>query len=74
MKFVRGFGQFWYDFIVGDDWKIAAAVVVSLAMAAATIPLGADGTIVTVIGGVLLLIAFVTALLIDVRPDRHSTP
>ena len=31
MKYIVGFGQFWYDFIVGDDWTIAAAVVVALA-------------------------------------------
>lgn len=24
---VVGFGRFWYDFIIGDDWRIAAAVV-----------------------------------------------
>jgi hypothetical protein len=25
-----GFGRFWYEFIVGDDWTIAAAVVAAL--------------------------------------------
>ena len=25
------FGRFWYSFIVGDDWTIAAGVVVALA-------------------------------------------
>jgi hypothetical protein len=30
MSFLVGFGRFWYDFIVGDDWTIAAAVVVAL--------------------------------------------
>ena len=30
MKFLKSFGQFWYDFIIGDDWTIAAAVVVAL--------------------------------------------
>ena len=30
MSFIVGFGRFWYDFIVGDDWTIAAAVVVAL--------------------------------------------
>jgi hypothetical protein len=30
MFFLIGFGKFWYDFIVGDDWTIAAAVVVAL--------------------------------------------
>jgi hypothetical protein len=28
MKWISQFGRFWYDFIVGDDWTIAAAVVV----------------------------------------------
>jgi len=27
MKGVRRFARFWYDFIVGDDWSIAAWVV-----------------------------------------------
>jgi hypothetical protein len=30
MNFLVGFGRFWYDFIVGDDWTIAVAVVVAL--------------------------------------------
>jgi hypothetical protein len=27
---LRAFGAFWYDFIIGDDWLVAAAVVVGL--------------------------------------------
>jgi hypothetical protein len=34
MKYIIGFFQFWYDFIVGDDWTVAAAVVVALAATA----------------------------------------
>jgi hypothetical protein len=34
MRFLRGFGRFWYDFIVGDDWKIAAGVCLMLALGA----------------------------------------
>ena len=30
MKILAGFVHFWYDFIVGDDWTIAAAIVVAL--------------------------------------------
>ena len=30
MRFVKGFGRFWWDFIVGDDWRIAAGVVAVL--------------------------------------------
>jgi len=27
---VVGFGRFWYDFIIGDDWTVAAAVLIGL--------------------------------------------
>jgi hypothetical protein len=27
---LKGFALFWYDFVIGDDWRIAAAVVVAL--------------------------------------------
>lgn len=26
---LRSFGAFWYDFIVGDDWRVAVGVVVA---------------------------------------------
>jgi hypothetical protein len=32
--FVKRFFAFWFDFIVGDDWTIAAGVVLLLALAA----------------------------------------
>jgi hypothetical protein len=32
---VRGFGAFWWDFVVGDDWLLAAGVVLALAATAA---------------------------------------
>jgi hypothetical protein len=31
---LRGFGAFWWDFIVGDDWLVAAGVVLGLSLAA----------------------------------------
>lgn len=34
MRFVRGFGRFWFDFIVGDDWRIALGVVLVLGVGA----------------------------------------
>ncbi len=34
MKYVVGFARFWYDFIIGDDWRVAAGVVIALAVAA----------------------------------------
>ena len=35
MSFIEGFFRFWYDFLVGDDWRIAAAVIVTLLVTAA---------------------------------------
>jgi hypothetical protein len=32
IRVLRAFGEFWYDFIVGDDWRVAVAVVVALAI------------------------------------------
>ncbi len=29
---IRAFAAFWYDFVVGDDWLIAAGVVLALAL------------------------------------------
>ena len=28
MKRLKSIGAFWYDFVVGDDWRVAAVVVV----------------------------------------------
>jgi hypothetical protein len=32
MRYIRSFGAFWWDFIVGDDWRIAAGVVAALSL------------------------------------------
>lgn len=29
---VRAFAAFWYDFIIGDDWMVAAGVAAGLAL------------------------------------------
>jgi hypothetical protein len=31
-SWIVGFGRFWYDFIIGDDWTMAAAVAIGLAL------------------------------------------
>ena len=31
MSALRRFGAFWWDFVVGDDWVVAAGVVLGLA-------------------------------------------
>jgi len=68
MRFVRGFGQFWWDFIVGDDWKIAATVALVLAVAAAVVAAAAtDASWLAPVCGAALLLAFVISFVADVR-------
>jgi hypothetical protein len=34
LSWIVGFGRFWYHFIVGDDWTVAAAVAIALILSA----------------------------------------
>jgi hypothetical protein len=65
---LKGFVRFWYDFVIGDDWKIAAAVATVLLagaalVGAAVLPEGAEAALIA--AG--LLAAFTAALAHDVR-------
>jgi hypothetical protein len=40
MKYIIAFAAFWIDFIVGDDWRIAVAVVVGLVVTATLVWMG----------------------------------
>ena len=68
MTFLKAFGLFWYDFIIGDDWKIAAYVVVALAIvvALAVNDVLSDGATV-ILGAVLTMIFFVLGVRYDAR-------
>jgi hypothetical protein len=34
MRRLKAFGLFWYDFVVGDDWRIAVGLVAALGLTA----------------------------------------
>jgi len=42
MTYLKNFLRFWYDLVVGDDWAIAAGVVVALALSALLARRGLD--------------------------------
>jgi hypothetical protein len=71
MSFLKAFGLFWYDFIIGDDWKIAAYVVAALAIAAALAvnDVFSDGATV-ILGAVLTMIFFALGVTFDARRSR----
>jgi hypothetical protein len=68
MKLLTAFGRFWYDFVIGDDWKIAAYVVVALAIvvALAVNDVFSDGATV-MLGAVLTMIFFALGVRHDAR-------
>jgi hypothetical protein len=56
MKFLIGFGRFWWDFIIGEDWKIAAGVAVVLAIGALLVTgTGLSDTAITLLAGAGIL-------------------
>jgi len=68
MKLLKDFGMFWYEFVIGDDWKIAVAVVLALAATFGLMETGAFSDHVVVILGTVLIVAFFSiSLIIDVR-------
>lgn len=71
MNFLKAFGHFWYDFLIGDDWKIAAYVVgamVVIALVVAHTELGDTAT--TVLGTAALMLLFAAGLALDARKTR----
>jgi uncharacterized membrane protein len=35
VRWLRGFGRFWWNFVVGDDWLVAVLVVIAIVATAA---------------------------------------
>jgi hypothetical protein len=72
VKYLKSFGSFWYDFIIGDDWKIAVAVVLALSFTVVLLTTTSlDDHVVAVLGGAAVVIAFAISLAIDVRGNRQ---
>ena len=64
-RWLKGFALFWWDFIVGDDWRIAAGVVAALALTAALAHAGLTAWW-------LLPLAAVAMLAVSLRSARRA--
>ena len=42
MKYIRSFARFWWDFIVGDDWLVAAGLALALGLTSVLIHSGVN--------------------------------
>jgi hypothetical protein len=63
MRYLVAFGRFWYDFVVGDDWRIAVGVVGVLAVGAVVLATGLGGTWLPAALGVALIVVFSVPIL-----------
>jgi hypothetical protein len=63
MRFLVAFGRFWYDFVVGDDWRIAVGVVGVLAVGAVVLAIGRGGPWLPAAIGVALIVVFAVPVL-----------
>jgi hypothetical protein len=59
VRWLSGFGRFWWDFIVGDDWRIAAGVVVVLTAGALLVAdtRAPDGVVAAVVAVGIVVVA-----------------
>ena len=67
MNALRAVWDVLVDLIVGDDPKIAVAVVIALVLAGLGSALGAPSGVVTVGGAVVVVAAFTVSMFVDTR-------
>ena len=65
MKYIKGFFTFWFDFIVGDAWEVAAGVLIALVVLYAAVQVW--GSIVATLGALLLPLAVIAVLALSFR-------
>ena len=67
MSYLRSFGHFWWDFVVGDDWRAAAGVLVAIGTTAGLVAAGVDAWW-------LMPIAVLVVLALSLRREAQKTP
>lgn len=69
---LRRFGLFWYDFVVGDDWRVAVAVVAALVATAILAAVGVPAWWVLPAAAVAVLVVSIkrAARAADIPPDQ----
>lgn len=68
MRIVSGFALFWWDFIVGDDWRIAVGVGLVLACGALLVAgTGASDPLVATLTAVGMIAVAVASIVASAR-------
>ena len=71
MRTIAAFLRFWYRFIIGDDWRIAAGVTITLALTAALAHTGVAAWWITPLGALTILTA---SLRSKPKADKRRPP
>ncbi len=69
MRWIHGFATFWWDFIIGDDWLVALAVIIGLA-ATYAIAQSTDVPIWWLLPVVVILVLPISIVRLTQRPRR----
>lgn len=78
MRRLRRFAAFWYDFVVGDDWRVAVGVVTLLGTAAVLAQYSVPVWFLLPVGVATVLVASVwrtvrrSVGVADMAPEPHS--
>jgi len=61
---VKAFGRFWFDFVVGEDWRIAAGVVGALGLGALALraQLFSDALLTVLVAGAIVAVVLVSVV------------
>ena len=55
MRWLRSFGRFWWNFVVGDDWRVAAGLALCLALTWLVVEAGTNAWWLLPLGVVVVL-------------------
>ncbi|MEO9174061.1 MAG: hypothetical protein ABI317_01020 [Gaiellales bacterium] len=72
LRAIRGFVRFWVDFIVGDDWRIAAGIAVVLVAGALLVHGRVIRTDAIAIGLPVIIVALVAASILRDARGMHG--
>ena len=74
MRYVRAFGRFWYVFVIGDDWRIAAGVAAVLGVGALLVRLDVldDTVLMLLVGGALVGVVVASVLIGGISAARSA--
>jgi hypothetical protein len=67
MRLLRAVGRFAYDFVIGDDWRIAAAVIAALLAGVVMLASAVPATVTVLVTAGLMALGFTAAMVVGVR-------